>query len=112
MSFLKKAVFGFAALFFILVGGAGTQSDSTLLQGGGFLGLIIGLIVLYIFAKMAWRAIGCLPSLIVILAVVASKKYLPFHRLLLLVLSTPDRLCQIRQTPPPRARFQCHTMCC
>ncbi len=70
MSFLKKAVFGFAALFFILVGGAGTQSDSTLLQGGGFLGLIIGLIVLYIFAKMAWRAIGCLPSLIVILAVV------------------------------------------
>lgn len=70
MGFLKKAVFGFAALFFILVGGAGTQSDSVLLQGGGFIGLIIGLVVLYIFAKMAWRAIGCLPSLLVIAAVV------------------------------------------
>lgn len=70
MGFLKKFVFGFAALFFILVGGAGTQSDSTLLQGGGFIGLVIGLIVLYIFAKMAWRAMGCLPSIIIILAVV------------------------------------------
>ncbi len=70
MGLLKKTVFGFAALFFILVGGAGTQSDSTLLQGGGFIGLIIGLIVLYIFAKMAWRAMGCLPSIFIILAVV------------------------------------------
>lgn len=70
MGFIKKCIFGFAALFFILVGGAGTQSDSTLLQGGGFIGLIIGLIVLYIFAKMAWRAMGCLPSLLIIIAVV------------------------------------------
>lgn len=70
MGFLKKFIFGFAALFFILLGGAGTQSDSMLLQGGGFIGLIIGLIVLYIFAKMAWRAMGCLPSLLIIVAVV------------------------------------------
>ena len=70
MGFLKKFIFGFAALFFIFLGGAGTQSDSMLLQGGGFIGLIIGLIVLYIFAKMAWRAMGCLPSLLIILAVV------------------------------------------
>ncbi len=70
MGFLKKFIFGFSALFFILVGGAGTQSDSTILQGGGFIGLIIGLIVLYVFAKMAWRAMGCLPSLFIILAVV------------------------------------------
>lgn len=70
MGFLKKCIFGFAALFFILVGGAGTQSDSMILQGGGFIGLIIGLIVLYIFAKMAWRAMGCLPSFIVVVAVI------------------------------------------
>lgn len=70
MGFLKKCIFGFAALFFILLGGAGTQSDSMLLQGGGFIGLIIGLIVLYIFAKMAWRAMGCLPSLLIIIAVI------------------------------------------
>ncbi len=67
---IKKILFGTAAMFLIFAGGAGTQSDNTLLQGGGFLGLIIGLVVLYIFAKMAWRAIGCLPSLIVLLAVV------------------------------------------
>ncbi|MFR8204971.1 MAG: hypothetical protein ACLU99_00495 [Alphaproteobacteria bacterium] len=53
-----------------MLGGAGTQSQSTLLQGGGFLGLIIGLVVLYIFAKMAWRAMGCLPSVFLILAIV------------------------------------------
>lgn len=71
MQFLKKTLFGLGALFFIFVGGAGTQSHNTLLQGGGFLGLIIGLVVLYIFAKMAWRAMGCLPSIFLILAIVA-----------------------------------------
>lgn len=70
MFFLKKVLLGFGALFLILLGGAGTQSNSTLMQGGGVLGLIIGLIVLYIFAKMAWRAIGCLPSLFLIAAIV------------------------------------------
>lgn len=71
MLFLKKTLFGLGALFFIFVGGAGTQSQNTLLQGGGFLGLIIGLVVLYIFAKMAWRAMGCLPSIFLILAIIA-----------------------------------------
>lgn len=70
MFFLKKFLLGFGALFLILLGVAGTQSQSTLLQGGGFLGLIIGLVVLYIFAKMAWRAMGCLPSVFLILAIV------------------------------------------
>lgn len=70
MFFLKKILLGLGALFLILLGGAGTQSESTLLQGSGFLGLIIGLIVLYIFAKMAWRAMGCLPSIFLILAIV------------------------------------------
>ena len=36
MFFLKKFLLGFGALFLILLGGAGTQSQSTLLQGGGF----------------------------------------------------------------------------
>ncbi len=70
MFFLKKVLLGLGALFLILLGGAGTQSQSTLLQGGGFLGLIIGLVVLYIFAKMAWRAMGCLPSIFLIAAIV------------------------------------------
>ena len=70
MLFMKKFLIALAALFFIFAGGAGTQSSNTLLQGGGFLGLIIGLVVLYIFAKMAWRAIGCLPSIFLILAII------------------------------------------
>lgn len=68
--FLKKFLLGIGAVFFILIGGAGTQSNSTLLQGSGFLGLIIGLVILYIFAKMAWRAMGCLPSLLVIITII------------------------------------------
>ena len=70
MGLLRKIIFGFGALFFIFFGGAGTQSDSTILQGGGFLGILLGFIVLFVFTKMAWRAMGCLPSLIVMLAVV------------------------------------------
>ena len=69
MFFVKKLLLGFGAFFLILLGGAGTQSQSMLLQGGGFLGLIIGLVVLYIFAKMAWRAMGCLPSLLVFVVI-------------------------------------------
>lgn len=69
MGFLKKFILGSIALGFIFLGGAGTQTNSTLLQGSGFIGLILGLIALYIFGKMVWRAMGCLPSLLIILAV-------------------------------------------
>ena len=53
MLFLKKFILGFAAIALIFVGGSGTQSSSLLLQGGGFIGLIVGLVVLYIFIRMA-----------------------------------------------------------
>ena len=68
--FIKKMIMGIAAFFLILWGGAGTQSNNMLLQGGGFIGLIIGLVVLYIFARMAWRAMGCLPSFLIITAII------------------------------------------
>ena len=70
MMFVKKVLLGLAAFFLILWGGAGTQSNNMLLQGGGFIGLIIGLVVLYIFAKMAWRAMGCLPSFLIISGII------------------------------------------
>ncbi len=70
MFFLKKVLLGIAAFVFILWGGAGTQSNSLLLQGGGFIGLIIGLVILYIFTKMAWRAMGCLPSFLIFSGIV------------------------------------------
>lgn len=66
MFFLKKILLGLGALILIFIGGSGTQSNSMLLQGGGFIGLIVGLVVLYIFGKMAWRAMGCLPSFLVV----------------------------------------------
>lgn len=70
MGFFKKLFLGSFALGFILLGGSGTQSSNMFLQGGGFVGLIIGLVALYIFTKMAWRAMGCLPSFIVIISIV------------------------------------------
>lgn len=71
MVFLKKALLGLGALILIFIGGSGTQSSSLLLQGSGFIGLIIGLVVLYIFGKMAWRAMGCLPSFLVVGSILA-----------------------------------------
>ena len=66
MLFIKKSMLIFAGLALILLGGTGTQSPSLLLQGGGFIGLIVGLVILYIFGKMAWRAMGCVPSFLII----------------------------------------------
>ena len=65
MMFVKKFLYGLGAVLLILWGGAGTQSQNVLLQGGGFIGLFIGLVVLYLFLKMAWRAMGCLPSFLI-----------------------------------------------
>lgn len=70
MMFLKKLFLGLAAIALIFIGGSGTQSSSVLMQGGGLIGLILGLVVLYIFGKLVWRAMGCLPSLLVILGIV------------------------------------------
>lgn len=75
MLFLKKIFLGLGALFLIFVGGSGTQSSSILLQGGGFVGLIAGLVVLYIFGRLVWRAMGCLPSLIVLGGIVGFLLY-------------------------------------
>jgi len=70
MQFVKKFMFGMGAILFILWGGAGTQSNSTLLQGGGFMILLVGLVVLYLFLRMAWRAMGCLPSFLIFAGIV------------------------------------------
>ncbi len=66
MFFIKKLVLGLAAVILIYLGGSGTQSSNMLFQGGGFIGIIVGLVVLYIFGKMVWRAMGCLPVLLII----------------------------------------------
>lgn len=75
MFLLKKIFLGIAALALIFLGGSGTQSSSILLQGGGFVGLIVGFVVLYIFGKLVWRAMGCLPSLLIIAGIVGFLLY-------------------------------------
>ena len=50
MFFIKKLILGLAAVILIYVGGNGTQSSNLLFQGGGFVGMIVGFVVLYIFA--------------------------------------------------------------
>ena len=70
MGFLKKVILAIIAFVLILWGGSGTQASSLWLQGGGFIGLIAGIIIIYIFGKMASRAMGCLPSLIILAGII------------------------------------------
>ena len=66
---MKKIFLGLGFLFLISLGGAGTQSNSLFMQGMGFVGILLGLIILYIFGKMVWKGIGCLPSLLILTAI-------------------------------------------
>lgn len=68
MGFLKKMIVSCSAIFLIFFSGTGVKSDSIFMQAGAFIGLVIGLIILYVFVKMAWRAMGCLPALLIIIA--------------------------------------------
>ena len=69
MGFLKKLIVGGGAFFLIFGGGASTQSPSTFLQGFGFVGLVIGAIVIFLLIKTMMKAAGCLPSILVILGI-------------------------------------------
>lgn len=75
MFFIKKLILGLVAVILIYLGGNGTQSSNMLFQGGGFIGIIVGFVVLYIFAKMVWRAMGCLPVLLIICLIVGFVLY-------------------------------------
>lgn len=70
MFFLKKVLLGIGFIALISMGGMGTQSNSLVMQGIGFFGLIAGLIILYIFGRMIWRGLGCLPSFIIVSSIV------------------------------------------
>lgn len=69
--FLFKKAFLFAGLMILVyLGGSGTQSSSLMMQGMGFVGLIVALIIFYIFGRMIWKGLGCLPSFLILSAVV------------------------------------------
>lgn len=69
MYFLKKLFIGCGLLALIYGGSAGTQSSSLFVQGMSFVGLLIILIILYVFSKMLVRGLGCMPSVLVMLAI-------------------------------------------
>lgn len=75
MFFLKKVFLGLGLLFLISLGGAGTQSSSLFMQGMGFVGLLVGLVILYIFVRMVWKGLGCLPSFMILSAIVVFIMY-------------------------------------
>lgn len=75
MFLFKKMFWGLGLLTLIYLGGSGTQSSSLFMQGMGFIGLLIGFVILYIFGRMVWRGLGCLPSLLILAAVVLFMMY-------------------------------------
>lgn len=66
---LKKIFLGLGFLFLFSLGGAGTQSNSLIMQGMGFVGILLGLIILYIFGKMVWKGIGCMPLCLILIVI-------------------------------------------
>ena len=70
MFFLKKVILCILFVILMYYGGAGTQSDSTSLQGMGFVGVVLGFIVLYILFKIMWTAMSFLMAFSIIGGVV------------------------------------------
>lgn len=76
MSFIKKLILVVIGMGIVAFGGAGVKEQGNAFANmGGFFSLILGGIILFIFAKMAWRAVGCLVSGGVIIAVLAFMLY-------------------------------------
>ncbi|MBR1600752.1 MAG: thermonuclease family protein [Alphaproteobacteria bacterium] len=75
MPFLKQT---FMWLFFIVamyLGGASTQSSSNMLQGMGFVSIVMALICLYIIFKLMWRARGTITTIVVISGIAIYSSY-------------------------------------
>ena len=65
MFWFKKIALGFALIALIYCGSSGTQSSSLFVQAVSFVGLLVVLVILYIFGKMLLRGLGCLPSMMI-----------------------------------------------
>lgn len=70
MMFWKKFVLVCCFIGAMYLGGISTQSTSTLAQGFGFIVIIMAFVLLYIIAKVMWRAMGFVSSFFVIGSVV------------------------------------------
>ena len=69
MFWLKKILLLSGILVLVYGGSSGTQSSSLFIQAISFIGLLVIAIILYIFAKMLLRGLGCMPSLLIMLGV-------------------------------------------
>lgn len=65
MFWFKKIALGLVLVALIYGGSSGTQSSSLFVQAVSFVGLLVVLVILYIFAKMLLRGLGCLPSMLI-----------------------------------------------
>ena len=75
MGLIKKFFLGCGALLLIFSSKSAAESGNIILQAGAVIGLIIVLVILYVFAKMAWRAMGCLPAILIIMSLVLFVMY-------------------------------------
>ena len=70
MGLFKKLILVIIILALYVAGNINGQANEILAQGGNLLVLLLGLIIIYIFFKLIFKAMGCLPSLIVICGII------------------------------------------
>ena len=75
MFWIKKILLLSGLLVLIYGGTSGTHSSSLFVQAMSFVGLLIILIVLYVFARMLIRGLGCMPSFLIMSGVALFMMY-------------------------------------
>lgn len=75
MFFLKKVILSGLFVVLMYLGGIGTQSSSSSLQGLGFTGVIVALVVLFILFKIMWTAMSFFMWVFIIGGLVAFTMY-------------------------------------
>ncbi|MBO7556022.1 MAG: hypothetical protein J6T72_01325 [Alphaproteobacteria bacterium] len=70
MGLFKKLILVIIILALYVAGNIDGQANIILAQGGNLLVLLLGLIIIYIFFKLIFKAMGCLPSLIIVCGVI------------------------------------------
>ena len=71
----KKVFLASMILGMLSLSGGGAQSSSLFLQAGSFVGLLISLIIIFIFMKMIMKSVGCLPSMLILGAIIVFIMY-------------------------------------
>lgn len=75
MPFLKQTFMWIFFLTAMYLGGSSTQSSSNMLQGVGFVSIVMALVCLYIIFKLMWRSRGTITTVSVVLGVVLYSAY-------------------------------------